>query len=221
MWRSVLLREFPDHNIRSLHGLPGSLSPSSLPLSPSEGTVLIAPGRSLHYVLDTPLVDVIGVSCQLQFRPRPHRELVGADPSPRGRVRSEPRTADQLPGLGPGPAAPSLARHRAAAEPQHALRGTEIRLAHQRQDLPSGGRATRRLPRCAESRLPAHHRGRGLRLPRVDPHRARPALSAGRILRPRPQPPRALGTAARDGQRADPDADRVRPGFLERASRTR
>ncbi|WP_328521060.1 hypothetical protein [Kribbella sp. NBC_00359] len=68
MWRSVLLREFPDHNIRSLEGLPGSLSPHSLALSPSEGTVLIAPGRSLHYVLDTPLVDVIGVSCQLQLK---------------------------------------------------------------------------------------------------------------------------------------------------------
>jgi hypothetical protein len=68
MWRSVLLRDFPDHNIRSLEGLPGSLSPSSLALSPSEGTVLIAPGRSLHYVLDAPLVDVIGVSCQLRFK---------------------------------------------------------------------------------------------------------------------------------------------------------
>lgn len=68
MWRSVLLREFPDHNIRSLEGLPGSLSPSSLALSPSEGTLLIAPGRSLHYVLDTPLVDVIGVSCQLRIK---------------------------------------------------------------------------------------------------------------------------------------------------------
>jgi hypothetical protein len=68
MWRSVLLREFPDHNIRSLEGLPGSLSPSSLALSPSVGTVLIAPGRSLHYVLDTPLVEVIGVSCQLRIK---------------------------------------------------------------------------------------------------------------------------------------------------------
>jgi hypothetical protein len=68
MWRSVLLREFPDHNIRSLEGLPGSLSPSSLALSPSEGTVLIAPGRSLHYVLDTPLVEVTGVSCQLRIK---------------------------------------------------------------------------------------------------------------------------------------------------------
>lgn len=64
----MLLREFPDHNIRSLEGLPGSLSPSSLALSPSEGTVLIAPGRSLHYVLDTPLVEVIGVSCQLRIK---------------------------------------------------------------------------------------------------------------------------------------------------------
>jgi hypothetical protein len=68
MWRSVLLHNFPDTNIRPLQGLPGSLSPGSLALSPSEGTVLIAPGRSLHYVLDTPLVDVIGVSCLLRFK---------------------------------------------------------------------------------------------------------------------------------------------------------
>lgn len=68
MWRSVLLHEFPDHNIRSLQGLPGTLSPSSLALSPSEGTVLIAPGRSLHYVLDTPLLEVIGVSCLLRIK---------------------------------------------------------------------------------------------------------------------------------------------------------
>jgi len=68
MWRSVLLHEFPDHNIRSFQGLPGTLSPGSLALSPSEGTVLIAPGRSLHYVLDTPLVDVIGVSCLLRVK---------------------------------------------------------------------------------------------------------------------------------------------------------
>lgn len=68
MWRSVLLRDFPDHNIRSLQGLPGGLSPASLPLSPSEGTVLIAPGRSLHYVLDAPLVEVIGVSCRLRMK---------------------------------------------------------------------------------------------------------------------------------------------------------
>ena len=68
MWRSVLLHEFPDHNIQSLQGLPGSLSPGSLALNPSDGTVLIAPGRSLHYVLDTPLSDVIGVSCRLRVK---------------------------------------------------------------------------------------------------------------------------------------------------------
>ncbi|MFG1622631.1 hypothetical protein [Kribbella sp. NPDC049227] len=68
MWRSVLLHEFPDHNIRSFQGLPGSLSPGSLALSPSEGTVLIAPGRSLHYVLETPLLEVIGVSCLLRVK---------------------------------------------------------------------------------------------------------------------------------------------------------
>ena len=66
MWRSVLLHEFPDH--RTLQGLPGSLAPGSLPLSPAEGTVLIAPGRSLHYVLDIPLVEVTGVSCLLRFK---------------------------------------------------------------------------------------------------------------------------------------------------------
>lgn len=54
MWRSVLLHEFEDRNIRSFEGLPGSLSPGSLALSPSEGIILIAPGRSLHYVLETP-----------------------------------------------------------------------------------------------------------------------------------------------------------------------
>jgi hypothetical protein len=68
MWRSVLLHEVPDRNIPSLQGLPGSLAPGSLAPSPSEDTVLIAPGRRLHYVLDTPLLDVIGVSCQLRFK---------------------------------------------------------------------------------------------------------------------------------------------------------
>ena len=67
MWRSVLLHEFADHNIRSVQGLPGTLSPDSLALSPSEGAVLIAPGRGLHYVLDAPLAEVIGVSCRLRF----------------------------------------------------------------------------------------------------------------------------------------------------------
>lgn len=68
MWRSVLLHEFRDQNIRNLQGLPGRLSPGSLALNPSEGAVLITAGRSLHYVLDTPLADVIGVSCRVRFR---------------------------------------------------------------------------------------------------------------------------------------------------------
>jgi hypothetical protein len=68
MWQSVLLHEFPDRNIRSLQGLPGSLSPGSLALNPAEGAVLIAPGRSLHYLLDAPLREVIGVSCRLRIR---------------------------------------------------------------------------------------------------------------------------------------------------------
>lgn len=67
MWRSVLLYEFQDQNTRSFRGLPGSFSPGSLALNPSGGAVLIAPGRSLHYVLDTPLLEVIGVSCRLRF----------------------------------------------------------------------------------------------------------------------------------------------------------
>ncbi|MFI5694754.1 hypothetical protein ACIA58_23065 [Kribbella sp. NPDC051586] len=68
MWRSVLLHEFADGDIRSFQGLPGSLSPGSLALSPSGDTMLIAPGRGLHYVLETPLLDVIGVSCLVRFR---------------------------------------------------------------------------------------------------------------------------------------------------------
>ncbi|MGW7680720.1 hypothetical protein ACWGID_08285 [Kribbella sp. NPDC054772] len=67
MWRSVLLHEFPDHQVETLHGLPGRLAPNSLVLEPSAGIVLIAPGRSLHYVLDTPLTEVVGVSCRLRF----------------------------------------------------------------------------------------------------------------------------------------------------------
>ncbi|MER7251279.1 hypothetical protein [Kribbella sp. NPDC000426] len=68
MWRSVLLHEFADTNIRSFQGLPGNLSPGSLAPSPSDGVLLIAPGRSLHYVLETPLLDVAGVSCVVRFR---------------------------------------------------------------------------------------------------------------------------------------------------------
>ncbi|WP_329000143.1 hypothetical protein OHA18_37630 [Kribbella sp. NBC_00709] len=68
MWRSVLLHEFPGHNSRSPQGLPGTWSSGSLSLSPSRDTMLIAPGRSLHYVLDTPLLEVVGVSCQLRFK---------------------------------------------------------------------------------------------------------------------------------------------------------
>ncbi|MEV4262587.1 hypothetical protein [Kribbella sp. NPDC049584] len=68
MWRSVLLHGFVDRNPGSFQGLPGSLSPGSLALSPSEGIILIAPGRSLQYVLETPLLDVVGVSCSVRFR---------------------------------------------------------------------------------------------------------------------------------------------------------
>ncbi|MFI7061294.1 hypothetical protein ACIBL3_09945 [Kribbella sp. NPDC050124] len=68
MWRSVLLNEFPDHDVQALQGLPGSLSPGSPALQPSDGAVLIAPGRGLNYVLDTPLVDVVGLSCRLRIR---------------------------------------------------------------------------------------------------------------------------------------------------------
>ncbi|TDW77243.1 hypothetical protein [Kribbella pratensis] len=68
MWRSVLLHEFADRNPGSIQGLPGRLSPGSLALSPSEGIILIAPGRTLQYVLEPPLIDVIGVSCSVRFR---------------------------------------------------------------------------------------------------------------------------------------------------------
>jgi len=68
MWRSVLLYEYSDQDPRSLLALPGRLSASSPAPQPSEGTVLITPDRSLHYVLDTPLVDVIGISCLLRIR---------------------------------------------------------------------------------------------------------------------------------------------------------
>src|SRR4051794_11510668 len=68
MWRSVLLHEFADRNPGSIQGLPGRLSPGSLALSPSEGIILIAPGRTLQYVLEPPLLDVIGVSCSVRFR---------------------------------------------------------------------------------------------------------------------------------------------------------
>ncbi|MEV0288011.1 MULTISPECIES: hypothetical protein [unclassified Kribbella] len=68
MWRSVLLNEFPDHDLRSLHGLPGTWSPASPALDPSDGTVLVAPGRALRYVLDTPLLDVVGISCRLRIK---------------------------------------------------------------------------------------------------------------------------------------------------------
>lgn len=74
MWRSVLLYEYSDQDPRSLLALPGHLSASSPASEPSEGAVLITPDRSLHYVLDAPLVDVIGISCLLRIR-LPDQEL--------------------------------------------------------------------------------------------------------------------------------------------------
>ncbi|WP_371402099.1 hypothetical protein OHA10_29875 [Kribbella sp. NBC_00662] len=68
MWRSVLLREFPDHDSWSVRGLPGTWSPGPLAPGPAGGIATIAPGRSLHYVLDTPLVEVVGISCLLRFK---------------------------------------------------------------------------------------------------------------------------------------------------------
>lgn len=68
MWRSVLLHEFPDEDIRSLQALPGALTPASLALHPSGGVVRITPISRFQYVLGEPLRDVIGVSCRLVVR---------------------------------------------------------------------------------------------------------------------------------------------------------
>jgi hypothetical protein len=68
MWRSVLLHEFPNEDIRSLQALPGSLTFGAVPLSPRDGAVQISPGRGFRYVLRDPLRDVIGVSCRIRLR---------------------------------------------------------------------------------------------------------------------------------------------------------
>jgi hypothetical protein len=44
-----------------------------------EDTVPIAPGQGLHYVLDAPLVDVTGISCQLRFK-HPCRAVTSSVP---------------------------------------------------------------------------------------------------------------------------------------------
>jgi hypothetical protein len=56
MWRSVLLHEFPDEDIRSLQALPGSLAPGALVLNPRGGAVQITPGLGFEYSLAPSLV---------------------------------------------------------------------------------------------------------------------------------------------------------------------
>jgi hypothetical protein len=60
--------EFPDQLLPMCHGLPGSLAPGSPAADPADGTVLIGPDHSLHYRLDRPLADVVGLSCRLRIR---------------------------------------------------------------------------------------------------------------------------------------------------------
>ncbi|MEU8225707.1 hypothetical protein [Kribbella sp. NPDC048915] len=60
--------EFPDQILPMCHGLPGSLSPGSPAADPADGTVVIGPAHSLRYRLDTPLADVVGISCRVRIR---------------------------------------------------------------------------------------------------------------------------------------------------------
>ncbi|HEY9334243.1 hypothetical protein [Kribbella sp. NPDC050459] len=57
-----------DEILPTCQGLPGSLAPGSPTADPADGTVLIGPARSLHYLLDTPLRDVVGLSCRLRIK---------------------------------------------------------------------------------------------------------------------------------------------------------
>lgn len=68
MPRSVPYDEFADQVLPTCQGLPGSLAPGSPAADPADGTVPIGPSRSLHYLLDTPLSDVIGLSCVLRIK---------------------------------------------------------------------------------------------------------------------------------------------------------
>ncbi|MET9270656.1 hypothetical protein [Kribbella sp. NPDC003557] len=60
--------EFPDQILPTCQGLPGSLAPGSPTADPADGSVRIGPARSLHYQLDTPLCDVIGLSCRVRIK---------------------------------------------------------------------------------------------------------------------------------------------------------
>ena len=68
MWRSVLLHEFRDRNIRSVQALPGSVIAASPALAPADGMVSVRPGRGFQYRLADPLTEVVGVSCRVRFR---------------------------------------------------------------------------------------------------------------------------------------------------------
>lgn len=59
--------EFEDI-LPTCQGLPGSLAPGSATADPADGTLLIGPSRSLHYLLDTPLCNVVGLSCRLRIK---------------------------------------------------------------------------------------------------------------------------------------------------------
>lgn len=73
MWRSVFLHEFIDHRIDNFQALPGSATAASLTLAASDEAVAgvnairIQPGRAFEYVLETPLAQVIGISCRVRL----------------------------------------------------------------------------------------------------------------------------------------------------------
>ncbi|MFD3403979.1 hypothetical protein ACFWUU_25055 [Kribbella sp. NPDC058693] len=60
--------EFPDPVPPTCQGLPGSISPGAPTADPADGTLPIGPTRILRYRLDTPLLDVIGLSCLLRIK---------------------------------------------------------------------------------------------------------------------------------------------------------
>jgi hypothetical protein len=73
MWRSVFLHEFRDQRIDTFQAAPGQATPAPLALAPDSdpatGTTSIAvrPGVGFEYVLDTPLTEVVGVSCRVRM----------------------------------------------------------------------------------------------------------------------------------------------------------
>jgi hypothetical protein len=72
VWKSLLLHEMPNGDLRNYSAVPGLVSTGSFQLNPDA----IAPGQEFEFTLETPQSEVVGVS----FRVRLRKPIAGLDP---------------------------------------------------------------------------------------------------------------------------------------------